>query len=111
MAAKLLMLVVDEARKEELEVLLDRAGALGYTEIPHALGVGLTGPRLGSRAFPKTSAVIFTVIPAESLDGLVAAIREYCGACGERLKLLAWDAAEIPLVEPSSRTAGAAGTA
>ncbi|HUK12308.1 MAG TPA: hypothetical protein VLW17_03320 [Thermoanaerobaculaceae bacterium] len=111
MAAKLLMLVVDEARKEELEVLLDRAGALGYTEIPHALGVGLTGPRLGSRAFPKTSAVIFTVVPAELLDGLVAAIRSYCGECGERLKLLAWDASEIPLEDPAGHARGAAGTA
>ncbi len=30
---KLLMLIVDEARKEELEVFLNRAGVLGYTEI------------------------------------------------------------------------------
>ena len=38
MATKLLMLVVEESRKEEMEVFLDRAGVLGYTEIPHALG-------------------------------------------------------------------------
>ena len=57
MATKLLMLVVEGSRKEDVEVFLDRAGVLGYTEIPHALGVGVTGPRLGSRAFPKTSAL------------------------------------------------------
>ena len=66
---KLLMLIVDEEKKEELEVFLNRAGVLGYTEIPHAVGVGSTGPRLGSRAFPKTSAVIFTVIAGGGARG------------------------------------------
>jgi len=97
MATKVLLLVVDESRKEQLEVFLDRAGVLGYTEIPNALGMGTTGPRLGSRAFPKTSAVIFTVLPAEALEPLVERLRSYCGACGERLKMLAWDAHDIPL--------------
>lgn len=97
MATKVLMLVVEESKKEQLEVFLDRAGVLGYTEIPHALGVGTTGPRLGSRAFPKTSAVIFTVLPEEALGTLVAGLRAYCGECGERLKMLAWDAQEIVL--------------
>ena len=97
MATKILMLVVEESRKEELEAFLDRAGVLGYTEIPHALGVGTTGPRLGSRAFPKTSAVIFTVLPADALPPLVERVRAYCGECGERLKMLAWDAEEIAL--------------
>jgi len=97
MATKVLMLVVEESRKEQLEVFLDRAGVLGYTEIPNAYGMGTTGPRLGSRAFPKTSAVIFTVLPAEALDPLVAGLREYCGGCGERLKMLAWDAQDIAL--------------
>ncbi len=97
MATKILMLVVEESRKEELEVFLDRAGVVGYTEIPHALGVGATGPRLGSRAFPKTSAVIFTVLPAEALAQLVEGLRAYCAECGERLKMLAWDAQDITL--------------
>jgi len=97
MATKVLLLVVEESRKEQLEVFLDRTGVVGYTEIPHALGVGTTGPRLGSRAFPKTSAVIFTVLTAEALDPLVASLRAYCSECGERLKMLAWDAQEIAL--------------
>jgi hypothetical protein len=91
---KLLMLIVDEAKKEELEVLLNRAGVVGYTEIPHAVGVGSTGPRLGSRAFPKTSAVIFTVIRAEALEALARDIREYCADCGEKLKMVVWGVEE-----------------
>ncbi len=91
---KLLMLIVDEAKKEELEVLLNRAGVVGYTEIPHAVGVGSTGLRLGSRAFPKTSAVIFTVIRAEALDGLTRDIKSYCADCGEKLKMVVWGVEE-----------------
>jgi hypothetical protein len=92
---KLLMLIVDEAKKEQLEVFLNRAGVVGYTEIPHALGVGSTGPRLGSRAFPKTSAVIFTVIEAEALDALVRDVRAFCSDCGEKLKMVVWGVEEV----------------
>ncbi len=92
---KLLMLIVDESKKEELEVLLNRAGVVGYTEIPRALGVGTSGPRLGSRAFPKTSAVIFTVLASEALDRLVAEIRSFCADCGERLKMIVWGVEEV----------------
>ena len=92
---KLLMLIVDEAKKEELEVFLNRSGVVGYTEIPHAVGVGSTGPRLGSRAFPKTSAVIFTVIRGEALDALVRDIRRFCADCGEKLKMVVWGVEEV----------------
>ena len=92
---KLLMLIVDEARREELEVFLNRAGVVGYTEISHAVGVGSTGPRLGSRAFPKTSAVIFTVIRAEALEALTRDIKDYCADCGEKLKMIVWGVEEI----------------
>jgi hypothetical protein len=87
---KMLMLIVDETKKEELEVFLNRVGVHGYTEIPRAIGMGTTGPRLGSRAFPNTSAVIFTVIEDEALTQLVADVRAYCRECGERLKMVVW---------------------
>ncbi len=92
---KLLMLIVDEAKKDELEVFLNRAGVVGYTEIPNAHGVGSSGPRLGSRAFPKTSAVIFTVIRADALDTLTRDIRTYCADCGEKLKMVVWGVEEV----------------
>jgi hypothetical protein len=94
---KLLMIVVDEAKKEELEVVLEEAGVVGYTEIPRTVGMGVTGPRLGSRAFPRTSAVIFTILTPEALDGLRAKIRSFCAHCGERLKMVAWDVEEVEI--------------
>ncbi len=92
---KMVMMVIDEARKEELEIVLEDAGVAGYTELSRASGRGTTGPRLGSRAFPKTSAVIFTVLSAEALVNLRATLRAFCRDCGERLKMIAWDVEDI----------------
>ena len=94
---KLLMIVVDEAKKEELAVVLEEAGGVGYTEISRAVGMGLPGPRLGSRAFPRTSAVVFTILPPAALDALRERIRAFCAHCGERLKMVAWDVEEVEL--------------
>lgn len=92
---KMLMIVVDSGHREELEVVLEQSGVVGYTEIPQAAGHGTTGPRLGSRAFPRTSAVIFSVLSTEALAALTARIRDFCDACGERLKMVAWDVEEV----------------
>jgi len=91
---KMLMIVIDEAKREELEVFLNRCGVEGYTEISHAAGMGASGPRLGSRAFPKTSAVVFTVLDQKALDRLQAGVDEFCATCGEQLKMFAWDVNE-----------------
>lgn len=92
---KLLMFIVDEEKKEELEVLLNRAGVAGYTEMPHAVGTGRSGPRLGSRAFPKTSALIFTVLEPDAVEPLVETIRAWCATCGERLRIVAWGVEQV----------------
>ena len=88
---KMVLMIVDGARREELEAALEEAGVAGYTELPHAAGLGATGPRLGSRAFPGTSAVIFTIVADNALEPLRSKLRELCAACGERLRLVAWD--------------------
>ena len=88
---KMLMIIVDESKKEELEVFLNHSGVEGYTELSHAAGVGSTGPRLGSRAFPKTSAVVFTVLDQAALDRLTQGIDDFCATCGEQLKMVSWD--------------------
>jgi hypothetical protein len=92
---KLLMMIVDETHKEQLEILLQRAGVEGYTEIPHAFGLGTTGQRLGSRAYPKTSAIIFTLVEEERLQALREQVRAYCHDCGEKLKMFSWNAEDV----------------
>ena len=88
---KMVMIVVDDAKKEELEVFLNQSGVEGYTELAHASGMGSSGPRLGSRGFPKTSAVVFTILSREALERLTAGIDEFCASCNEKLKMVSWD--------------------
>ena len=88
---KMVMIIVDEAKREELEVFLDRSGLEGYTEVSHAAGLGTSGLRLGSSAFPKTSAVVFSVLTEEALANLNAGVDQFCANCGEELRMVAWD--------------------
>jgi len=91
---KLLMIIVDSECKEELEVLLGRRN-VGFTEIPEAHGVGMTGLRMGSAAFPKTSSVFFTVLPDEAVAELRDSILGFCEACERHMKMFVWSAEEI----------------
>ena len=92
---RMLMIVVDDGKKEELEVLLRRSGVAGWTEIAGASGMGTTGPKLGSAAFPKTSAVLFTIVEDEKARSLAAELKSYCAECGERLKIASWAVEEL----------------
>ena len=88
---KMLMIIVDESKKEELEVFLNRTGVDGYTEVSHAAGLGSSGLRLGSSAFPKTSAVVFTMLSDKALQDLMQGVDRFCATCGEELRMVAWD--------------------
>jgi len=92
---KLLMMIIDSTHKEELEVLLNRNEVLGYTEIPQVHGVGETGVRMGSRAFPGTSSIIFTILPSDQVEHLMEEIRIYCEECMKRMKIIVWGAEQI----------------
>ena len=88
---RMLMAIIDNSRKEELELLLQREGVAGWTEIPHARGMGTTGPRLDSAAFPGSSAVIQALVEDERIGPLVASINANCVQCRDHIKLLHWD--------------------
>lgn len=88
---KMLMIIVDESKKEELEVFLSHSGVEGYTEISRASGRGATGLRLGSRAFPKTSAVLFSILEEQAVERLMKGVDEFCATCGEKLRMVSWD--------------------
>ena len=92
---KILMIIVESVHKEELEVLLNKHDIVGYTEIPQVFGSGETGQRMGSRVFPKTSSVIFTVIPADAVKPLVADIERYCEVCMKHMKMIVWSVEQV----------------
>jgi hypothetical protein len=92
---KLLLVIVDDSHKEEVEAFLHSSGVEGYTEIAPAVGVGMTGPRLGSRAFPKSSALVLTLVEEERLAALKARLRDFCEGCGERVKMVVLGVEEV----------------
>jgi hypothetical protein len=92
---KLLMIIVDTACREEVEVLFRHNGVTGYSEIPNAHGIGQTGIRMGSRAHPKTSSIFFTVVEAEQVEPLKKALCSYCEACERHMKMIQWGVEEV----------------
>lgn len=92
---KLLMIILDQGHTEELESFLDRAGVVGYTEVAPVRGKGRSGPRLGSGAFPKSSAMVFTLLSETALEELEGQLTEFCDSCEERPHVMAWSAEQL----------------
>ncbi|RLE28413.1 MAG: hypothetical protein DRJ61_16460 [Acidobacteria bacterium] len=80
---KMLLIIVDRSCRDQLEVLLKENGVSGFTEIPEVLGMGRSGMRLGSGAYPKTSAMVFTVVEDEKIPEIRSGLRKYCESCGD----------------------------
>lgn len=92
---KLLMIIVDSGCREEVEVLFQRNGVTGYSEIPNSHGVGQTGIRMGSGAHPKTSSIFFTVVEPDQVAPLKKALCTYCDACDRDMKMIQWGVEEV----------------
>lgn len=87
---KMLMIIVESTHKEKVEAALSEHRVVGYTEIPTVYGMGKTGVRLGSRAFPETSSIIFTVVEESKIDELFAAIDSQCSDCRQKMRMIVW---------------------
>ncbi len=90
MAMQMLMMIVDSRHREKIESALSDQHVLGYTEIPTVYGSGRTGPRLGSRAYPTESSIIFTVVDEAKVRGLLDAIDASCGECRSSMHTIVW---------------------
>ena len=88
---QMLMIVVASSHKDRVEAALSERHVLGYTELPTVYGMGQTGMRLGSRAFPETSSIIFTVLENEKVDDLLRAIDESCADCRQAMRMIVWN--------------------
>ena len=72
---KMLMVVNRGANPQRISSMLDAHHAGGYTEFRNAHGVGSTGKRDGSRAWPGESTLRVSVVPEPTSDELVASLR------------------------------------
>jgi hypothetical protein len=90
MEMQMLMMIVEQAHREKIEAALSEHRVLGYTEIPTVYGAGATGPRLGSRAFPESSSIIFTVAESSKVQELLDAIDRSCSECKQGMRTIVW---------------------
>ncbi|OQW96469.1 MAG: hypothetical protein BWK77_04555 [Verrucomicrobia bacterium A1] len=74
---KMLILIGPEGRERDLRDLIARHSVHAYSEFRNVTGEGSTGRHLGTSVFPGRSAVIFTVVPAEKMVELKAALAEF----------------------------------
>ncbi len=75
---KLLMIILDETVRDDVEATLEKHKVNGYTEIPMALGEGLTGKKLASRLHPGANSIVFSIIDDARLDPIKADLLQTC---------------------------------
>ena len=92
---RMMLIVVDTSVKGEVEVLLRRAGASGYTEFAPAVGWGESGLRLGSGAFPGTTSVLFTVLDPAAEERVRVALAGFEEGATRRVRGYAWSVEEV----------------
>lgn len=94
---KLILIFVDSDHAADVEDALDRHGIVGYSEIPQVLGKGVTGRKLGTRAFPGSSALYFAAVEPDAALGLVDALRALRAKRGpeEGLRIYSLDTTEL----------------
>ncbi len=73
---KMLMVVYSGSEPQRISSLLDRHHTAGYTEFRNAHGVGRTGRRDGSRAWPGDSTLFVSIVPSPTSDELVRTLRD-----------------------------------
>ena len=94
---KLLMILVDSNHEEDVERILEEHEVPGYTELPNVFGKGQTGKKEGSRAFPGSSTLFFTVIQEGVCETLCEELKELDEQAGkdEGLRAYIMDAMEV----------------
>jgi len=92
---RLMLIVVDSAIRDEVEVVLRKAGVHGCTEVAASAGWGETGPRLGSGAFPGRSTVLMTALDRAAEERVRVALAGYEEAGNRRVRAYAWDVEEV----------------
>ena len=78
---KMVLIICPETRIDEVRELLDEHHLEGYTELSDVRGSGTTGKRLGTRAYPGSSCMVFVVVEGSKVDELLEALETFCRRC------------------------------
>jgi hypothetical protein len=68
----MLLIVYSGETPQQVTDVLEQVGVQGWTELTGAHGVGATGRREGTRAWPGASAVFFTVLDTAQAETALA---------------------------------------
>ena len=94
---KMVMMIVDSDHAEEIEQMCKECDVPGYSKIPDVLGMGTTGKKQGSRAFPGSSTLYFAALNDDCLEPLkqkLTALRDAHGT-EEGLKAFVMNTEEL----------------
>jgi hypothetical protein len=92
---RLMLIVVDSSVRDEVEVLLRKAGAHGFTEFAASAGWGASGLRLGSGAYPGSSVVLLTALDAEAEKSVRIALAGFEEGESTPVHAYAWGVEEV----------------
>lgn len=95
--SKMLMIVCAEEHLEALLGVLEAHQLEGFTELRGLQGAGAHGRRLGTRAFPGSVSLIFSVAGSAVAAAVAADLRRFAQRCGPEagLHVYALDADRI----------------
>ena len=94
---KVLLIFVDADHADDVERLLEDHAVRGYSAFPNVLGKGVTGRKLGTRAFPGSSTLNFVALSEGDCAGLCDALKSLRAQRGpeEGLKAYILDTMEV----------------
>lgn len=75
---KAVMVVFNQANTERVEYMLDKLEIRGFTWFNEVKGRGSeTGePRMGSHTWPEMNSTVITIVPEESVERLLIAVKK-----------------------------------
>jgi len=78
---KMVMILCPSTRLEAVQKLVDEHHVHGYTEIAEVKGAGVSGKHMGTRAWPGTSSLVFSVVEDSRVEDLMEAVRKLAASC------------------------------
>ncbi len=72
---KMMIIICPESRREDIRAVLDRHEVHRFSEMKDVTGEGTTGKHMGTRLWPGSSSLIFTVLPDEKTSELLDALK------------------------------------
>ncbi len=72
---KMIMVICPDARRDDIRALIEKHDVHTFSELKDVTGEGATGKRMGTRVWPGKSTLIFTVLPDDKKDELLAALK------------------------------------